>query len=107
MGMPFALLSLLNYTVVIEHYNGMDEYTEYPNYQPPITLAAWVVARHRMLRTPTGEQVNANTTVIVNGDPAIGLLDRITLQDGTQPPILSVHKAMDQFGQIHHTRIWL
>jgi hypothetical protein len=104
--MPWQLRALLTDKVTIEHYLEMDEYTEYPHYQPPFSLDARVIARPRMLRAPTGEQVVSSTTVIVDGDPAIGLMDRITLPNGLQPNILQVHKAEDDKGAVHHTRIW-
>jgi hypothetical protein len=106
MPMQWQLRTLLTEKVTIEHYLWMDEYTEFPQYQAPSSLDARVIARPRMLRVATGEQVISSTTVIVDGDPKIGLMDRITLPDGMQPNILQVHKAQDDHGVVHHTRIW-
>lgn len=62
----------------------------------------------------TSQKVNVNDTEILpegritlEGDISITPDDKITMPDGSTPRILSVKKARDMRGAVHHTTIYL
>lgn len=65
-----------------------------------------VVYKDRIYRTITGDTVASFASVIFAGSPAVGTSDKITLPDGTSPPILLAKRFSDENGA-HHTEVAL
>lgn len=100
-----ALLALLQQRVTIEPYTEADPFGA-PGYGPPVEYPARVVGEMRMVRTPDGEEVVSSTKVTIPGPPdgpeAVDPRSRITLPDGSQPPILAAPGYPDETGTIDH-----
>ena len=93
------LAARLRQPVIVERWLGQDAYAK-PIYSAPVTLMGQVSGVAQMVRTVTGSEVASNTTIILPGDAAIGVKDRLTLPDGTRPAILSVTTVPDQAGNL-------
>lgn len=100
---PF--LDLMVHTITLERRTGLDEYGD-PVFGSGITLRCRVVGQERFTRAVDGQEVVSTTTVYVIGDNGIKSVDRITLPDGTQPPILATRTFPDEFGT-HHQEVLL
>ncbi|WP_207456064.1 hypothetical protein [Azospirillum sp. SYSU D00513] len=84
---------------VVEHApaNGHDVYGA-PSYGPASTYRARVAYRSRLVRDRNGDTVAARGSAWLAGAPVVGLDDRVTLPDGTSPPLLAVDRLTDERG---------
>jgi len=96
---------MLGQEVVIEPYTGSDSFGA-PVYGPGASYPARVVGEVKMVRSPTGEEVVSSTKVTIPGPPdgpeAVDPRSRITLPDGSTPPILAAPSYPDEYGDIDH-----
>lgn len=69
------------------------------------SYSARVVDKAQKIRDPDGQEVLARTVVWVQGTPTVTPQDRITLPDGTTPPILNAEKYPDESGD-HHVKVF-
>ena len=104
--MTHPLLSLTAQTITLERRTSMDEYGAHA-YGTAENLTARVVNRVRMVRDVAGQEVVSNTTIWIIGDHGIKAVDRITLPDGTQPPIINALTFPDESGLTHHQEVLL
>jgi hypothetical protein len=100
---PFA--DLMVHTIHLERRTGTDEYGA-ASFALPTSLSARVVGQERFTRGAGGQEVVSTTTIYVLGDNNIRSVDRITLPDGTRPPILATRTFPDEYGT-HHQEIML
>ncbi len=94
------LLALMFHTVTVEPFTGRDEYGR-PTYGAATQYRARVVGMQRLVRTPDGAEKVSATTVYLASAPGVGPEDRVTLPDGSQPPILVVSRMPDDRGWHH------
>lgn len=71
----------------------------------PETLQCRIVHTTKQMRSPAGEEVVSRSQAWIFGAPGITTTCRITLSDGTQPPILSVDSFPDDDGA-HHEKVY-
>ncbi len=93
--------------IIYEKMLTRDIYGKPVTYDYPTTYRARVAGTMRRVpsRIPGGQDVIATTSVWVLGViDGLKLDDRITLPDGTMPPILSFDHVSDETGD-HHTKI--
>jgi hypothetical protein len=76
-------------TVTIEPYAGLTDTVEY-TYGTGVEYAARTEKRETAIRSATGEVVISHCIVYISGASTVTPKDRITLPDGTKPPILQV-----------------
>lgn len=88
-----------------EPRTGLDQYGD-AVYGSAVTVRCRVVEKQRMTRNVSGQEMVSTTTIYVLGTPGIDMEDRITLPDGTQPPILNVRMFPDENGP-HHEEVYL
>jgi hypothetical protein len=69
-----------------------DVHGQVATYGPAVQLECRVTYRNRMTRDTTGTEKISTTTIYVAGAPGIDVADRITLPDGSQPPIITRKK---------------
>lgn len=93
-------LALMPHTVTIQPLTGRDEYSR-PTYGPGIQYRARVVGKQKLVRAADGSERVSATTIYVVGVSGISPEDRITLPDGSQPPILAVSRMPDERGDHH------
>lgn len=105
--MPFvdAFLDLMPDDVVWTPLSGRDDYGK-PTFGSPVEFAARLVREHKLVRNAAGETVVSTAHVWIGGVPEIGPEDRVTLADGTHPPIVSVERFPDETGP-SHTKVYL
>lgn len=106
--MPFdpEFLELMPSTVSISTRTAHNNYGE-ATYSTVVTkYRARVVAAPRFVRTASQEVVEIATEVWVASTKAIDTKAKITLPDGTTPPIVTADTYPDQFGN-HHVKLGL
>ncbi len=64
-----------------------------------------VSEKQTLVRTFEGTEQLAKTVAWVNSSSTFGPWDRITLPDGTMPPLLAVADQRDETGH-HHTKLF-
>jgi hypothetical protein len=77
-----------------------------PTFGTATSYSARVLNRHVLVKDRQGREVIARTVVWLAGTPTIDPEDRVTLADGTTPPILAVEKYPDEAGA-HHVKLFL
>ncbi|MFB8241998.1 hypothetical protein ACFC58_36235 [Kitasatospora purpeofusca] len=81
---------LLRHRVSIEPYEGDGAYG--PVYGTPGTVRAFVDAKVREVRSPTGEQVVSSSTAYCPPGTAAPPGSRVTLPDGRQTHVIAVYE---------------
>ena len=59
------------------------------------------------IRTPQGDEVVPAWEVILKGNQAIAVGDRLTVPAGTKHLVVKLHEPPDERGVIHHKRVWV
>jgi hypothetical protein len=77
--------------------SGIDAYGQ-RLYTLPVPLRARLDHATKLVRDANGEQVISSTQVYLATHEPIGVLDQITLPDGTTPLLLRVDKLADHQG---------
>jgi hypothetical protein len=78
-----------------------------PTYDPAQSFTARVDYKRSSLVTTQGDLIGTRGSVIVGGTPIVRPGDRITLPDGSQPPILDAAVTDDEVGVPYVTIITL
>ncbi|MBC7340893.1 MAG: hypothetical protein H5U02_00305 [Clostridia bacterium] len=94
-------LAWFKQTVTVEPFSGTNAYSE-PVYGAPVTYSAFVQRKTKLVRDRTGREVVSTAQVYLDGSVNVGVQDRITLPDGSQPVVLSVEVLPDETGSAHH-----
>jgi len=96
-----SVRSFLRQRVSIASYEGHADAYGTRTYATAKELRARVEFAPRLVRTLGGDEVTASATAWVEqGDKVIGTKDKITLPDGTSPPILTVERTPDSQNRI-------
>jgi len=101
MALERDFLEWFNQTVTIEPFAGVNVYGE-PQYGAAVQYSAFVQHRTRLVRDRTGQGIISTAQVYLDGSVNVGIQDRITLPDGSQPTILSIEALPDETGSTHH-----
>lgn len=72
-----------------------------PTYAAGTSFEARVVRKHKLVRDAAGDQVVSTAQAWIGGTPAINPQDKVTLSDGTSPPIIAVERFQDEVGASH------
>lgn len=65
------------------------------------SYAARLIRRHKLVRDARGDQVVSSAQLWLAGAPAIAPDDKVTLSDGTSPPIVAIDRFQDEDGASH------
>jgi len=95
---------LFPHTVTVASVLSRDKYGG-PTYGSGIDYSARVLYKNVRTTDARGVEVLAKGVVWIQGTPSIGLDDKITLPDGTTPPILNVQMVPDERGT-HHVKVY-
>jgi hypothetical protein len=101
-----ALAALLTDTVTQAAWTGAQDVYGAPTYAAPVTLPARVQWVTRRITTATGEERTARAQIFFDSTATIGLRDRLTLPDGTTPPLQAVGAVYDELGGLSHWEIY-
>lgn len=66
-----------------------------------VAYASRVVFKNHFIRGPDGEMISSRGFAIIARATAINVKDRITLSDGTKPPILDSNLNSDEDGPLY------
>lgn len=91
------LLALMPHTVTIAHKTGQDQYGA-PTWGVATSWQARVESMVKMVRDANGLQAVSQSQVYLAGVAGTGIRDKVTLPNGTSPPILSVLTMPDETG---------
>lgn len=83
--------------VTIEPRTGLSPHNT-PLYGAAYTVQARVEFNPKMIRNREGREVISNATIYLAVAYTVHPYDRITLPDGSQPPILHVYSLPDTLG---------
>lgn len=95
-------LELMPHTVVISTRSGHSAYGTATYSTAGSTYRARVVDKPGFLRTSQGEVVETRTVAWVASTGTITVADRVTLPDGTSPPVALVERYADENGTYFH-----
>lgn len=70
------------------------------------SYAARISTRPRRLRRGDGQEVQLSAVVWLESSVNVKVEDRLTMPDGTTPPIVAVERVFDEVGA-HHTKLYL
>ena len=112
-GVEQDFLDWFQQEVILEPRTGMNAHAE-PTYGPAFREMARVVQRNRMVRDSKGEERVSTVQVYLNGTiladrftTAQNLVNaRLTLPDGTQPPIISATVMPDEKGETYYVEVF-
>jgi hypothetical protein len=94
------LLDMLPHKVRLEPLIGGDLYNK-PGYGNPVEVAARVVHVEQKTTDDAGQEVVARGKIYLGSLIGVTTKHRVTLPDGSQPPIVRVHKFPDESGDDH------
>lgn len=89
-----ALRAMLTETVTHAAYAGQDHYGK-PQYGAPVVRPARIQYVVTTVVNPQGQERTSTTKIVMDGDFAISVRDRLTLADGTSPAIQQVYSPTD------------
>ena len=105
MALEKDFLDLCPHTVTLEALSTHDVYGA-PSYSTGVSYTAHVVYMSKLVTAPDNREVTSHVQVYIPSSSAsISEQDRLTLPDGTQPPIVKVDVYADDDGQ-HNVVIW-
>jgi len=109
MGLDGTLKAMMRQTVTVTPFSGRDSYGA-DSYGTAVTYPAREQAEQRLIKDTSGRDVLAQTTVYIGPNsagnlPGLGLKDKLTLSDGSTPPILTAKAVTDEAGEAHHERV--
>lgn len=91
------LLALMPHSVTIAHKTGQDQYGA-PTWGAGTAWQARVEGKVTLVRDAQGLQAVSRSQVYLSGVAGTGIRDKVTLPNGTSPPILSVATVPDETG---------
>jgi hypothetical protein len=98
-------LELMPHTIQYHVFVGRDSYAK-PTYALPTSYRARVLYKQRFVQRPDGSMVLARGFAWLAADSFVSQSeDKLTLPDGSEPPILFAETVPDESGT-HHVKIW-
>lgn len=98
---------MLAQTVVITTRSGHNAYGEPSWAAAGSTFRARIVAKPGFARSAQGEVVAVKSVIWVASTGTITVDDRVTLPDGTTPPVVAVESYPDEDGASYFSKIML
>ena len=97
MPLETQLRKLMLDIITVEPRTGIDPYTQ-PTYGAGVAYQCRIEGAVRQIRMADNTVKISNTTIYLAADYGISPMDRVTLPDGTQPPILRADAGDDENG---------
>jgi len=101
-----ALREMLGETITQRVYVSQD-LEGAPTYGPPFTRPARVQWRPQRITIGTGEERVSRAKIFLEPTPGISPHDRLTLPDGTSPPLLLIYPARDEASVLDHYEVYI
>lgn len=96
-----SLSELFSDTISRQAFASFGAYGEPSHSASVSTYKARIVKKNKMVRNSQGHEVLATAQAWIQGNPIIGLNDKITLSDGSVPIIVSTDRFQDETGYSH------
>ncbi len=97
------LRAFMTSTITVEPWKSQDQYGV-PTYDAKISIVARISEKPTRVLDATGQTVVTGAVAWTDaGSTVITAKDRITLPDGSQPPLLAVHRMPDENGTVFTT----
>ncbi|PWK07502.1 hypothetical protein [Tumebacillus permanentifrigoris] len=103
--MDKSILKLLTQTVLIENSTGTTKHGTV-EYGPPELCKALVMLEIKAVRDDQNNEVVSSGHIYLDGKVVVGIKSRVTLPNGSKPPILSVKPQFDLDGSVHHWTVY-
>ena len=78
-----------DYTCTIAQFTGWDKYGA-PTFGSGTSTACYMEMSPKLIRDSKGQQVVSSARLYIIGDVTVTPLDKVTLSEGSTPPILKV-----------------
>ena len=91
---------LLKETVTISPWVSQDAYGAV-TYGMPVSYKARIGHSNKIFRGAEGQEIVAQAKVWLGATNVVSTKDRITMPDGTTPPIISTERFFDESGPSH------
>lgn len=103
MSFSTAFLSMMDSTIKVSTRNGHSNYGAATFATSTVSYRARIVEKPGFVRRPDGEDVSYHTVAWVRstGSVSITATDRVTLPDGSTPPVVGVERYSDDDGPNH------
>lgn len=103
MGFSTQLLTMMTSTVTVSTRSSHNNYGEASYSTSSVSYRARIVEKPGFTRAANGEEVGYSHTLWVRstGSVSITVTDKITLPDGTAPPVVAVERLPDESGPNH------
>lgn len=101
MAFDSDFLEMMPHTVVVSTRTGHSAYGTAAYSTSGSTYRARVVTKPGFVRTSQGETVEARTVAWIASTGTITVDDKVTLPDGTSPPLALVERYADEDGNNH------
>lgn len=105
MAVDLELREMFNQTVTIEPYSSANAYGE-SSFSTGVAYLARTETKARLFRRSDGVEVVAVAVTYLADAPTVSTKDRITLPDGTKPPIVAVESDPDETGAAYYTAVY-
>ncbi len=94
------LKAFMTSTITIEPWTGQDGYGK-ATYGTAVEISARISEKPSRVLDATGQTVVTGATAWTDAaDTVVTSKDRITFPDGSQPPLLAVHRMPDDIGVV-------
>jgi len=94
-------LELMPHEVTVAKVSSRNSYGEVTYGAASAPIRARVVRKARMVRTDSGDEAVSSAHAWLAGAPGVTTADKVTLPDGTAPPIIAVERYPDEDGDHH------
>lgn len=102
-------MRMLNHKITWERFSSRDGAGK-ATYLAPVELPCFLDGRVKAVRNSLGYEAVSKLTIFLDGTSDAALItvdDRITLPNGTRPPILAVERVYDEYGRLHHVEVYV
>jgi len=101
-----ALRAMLGETITQRLYLSQDV-AGAPSYGLPFTRPARLQWKPQRITIGTGEERVSRAKIFLEPTPTITVHDRLTLPDGTSPPLLLIYPAHDEQSVLDHYEVYI
>jgi len=101
-----ALRDMLGETITQRVYVSQD-LAGAPTYGAPFTRPGRMEWKPQRIPMGTGEERVSRAKIFLEPTPSISVHDRLTLPDGTSPPLLLIYPAHDEASVLDHYEVYI
>lgn len=100
MAIERSLVELMQQSVTVAPYSSVNDYGE-ATYGTGVAYTCRISGKSRLLHDAQGREWLVVNTITLSSAPALSPRDKVTLADGSTPPLLAVETVYDEAGAHH------